>query len=623
MRQEWGQSGGAWPSRRPWGKLLALLVGLVALAASAAWQYERRFTYLQQSYLGPYLVSGLSPMKSNVYRLVYRGARLAENEDLVDEAVLSRKVKLVRDAKGQWYVNAKLHAWLKESIYAGRGPWVLLGAGWPAAAPVFVVALVLGVMRDRQRARVLREGRRLRGPELVTTRVFNARSGSDGVGFINLERPLWDRIFAPNESLMVCIPRQREAMHMLLVGDTGTGKSALIRQLLVQLEAGRHAAIVYDPALEYAERFYSAERGDVILNPLDERMPYWSPGAEVGHEAEALTLAASLIPDEPRDNPFFVEGARKVFAHLLSLRPTPHELVAWLSDEDEIDRRLKGTPLAAMVYKGAGQQRGGMLASLSMVADSLKLLPRREEAQGAWSAAEWSKGRRGWIFLTSAPDYRKQLRPLTSLWLDLLVLRLMNGREGQAQAAGMPARTWFVLDELASLQKLPQLATALTENRKSGNPVVLGFQGRSQIEARYGREAEAMFSQPATKVFLKTSEAHSARWISETIGNVEVERLRESRSADERPRVRRSQGYQLQSHVEPLVMDSQIMGLEPLHGYLKSGNLVVRLRFPFVERPVRAAGFIPRGTKGAAPPAAGPAVNPAAAPSEAAPLYWD
>ena len=35
--------------------------------------------------------------------------------------------------------------------------------------------------------------------------------------------------------------------------------------------------------------------------------------------------------------------------------------------------------------------------------------------------------------------------------------------------------------------------------------------------------------------------------------------------------------------VEPLVMDSEISGLANLHGYLKSGNLVVRMSFPFVE----------------------------------------
>jgi len=64
---------------------------------------------------------------------------------------------------------------------------------------------------------------------------------------------------------------------------------------------------------------------------------------------------------------------------------------------------------------------------------------------------------------------------------------------------------WFVLDELASLNKLPQLHTVVTESRKSGNPVVLGFQGRSQLEKRYGKDAEVILSQPATKIFLKTS----------------------------------------------------------------------------------------------------------------------
>jgi Type IV secretion-system coupling protein DNA-binding domain len=71
------------------------------------------------------------------------------------------------------------------------------------------------------------------------------------------------------------------------------------------------------------------------------------------------------------------------------------------------------------------------------------------------------------------------------------------------------------------------LHTALTENRKSGNPVVIGFQGRSQLEVRYGHEAEAMLSQPATKIFLHTSEPRAAKWISDTLGEVEMERMKE------------------------------------------------------------------------------------------------
>lgn len=210
----------------------------------------------------------------------------------------------------------------------------------------------------------------------------------------------------------------------------------------------------------------------------------------------------------------------------------------------------------------------------------------------------------GWLILTSTPETRTRLVPLTSLWLDMLVLRLMN--------RGQPGRrpVWFVLDELASLQRLPQLHTAVTENRKSNNPVVLGFQGRSQLETRYGHDAEAMLSQPATKVFLRTSEPHAAKWISDTIGEVEIERMRESRSRGKYGQ----RSFGLERQVEPLVMPSEISGLPSLCGYLKLGNLVVRLHFPFVDVPPRHAAFVERQALDTPRPtiAPVPAVQPAA-----------
>jgi DNA replication protein DnaC len=61
------------------------------------------------------------------------------------------------------------------------------------------------------------------------------------------------------------------------MGDTGTGKTRLIMMLLLQIAERGHSAIVYDPACEFVQRFYDANRGDVILNPLDARCPYWGP----------------------------------------------------------------------------------------------------------------------------------------------------------------------------------------------------------------------------------------------------------------------------------------------------------------------------------------------------------
>ena len=165
-----------------------------------------------------------------------------------------------------------------------------------------------------------------------------------------------------------------------------------------------------------------------------------------------------------------------------------------------------------------------------------------------------------------------------------------------------------MLDELASLQRLPQLITAITENRKSNNPMVLGFQGKAQLETLYGHMAEVMLSQPATKIFLKTSEPNAAEWISRAIGEMEIERFRETRTHGEFPRSRNSESEQRDIHKEALVMASEIGGLDPLHGYLKYGNLVVRMRFPYLELPNRRAS-VHRAASARTPAPAQPVVQ--------------
>jgi len=257
-----------------------------------------------------------------------------------------------------------------------------------------------------------------------------------------------------------------------------------------------------------------------------------------------------------------------------------------MCNAEEIDRHVEGTELAAMIDRHAAAQRSGVLGSLNMVADAFKLLPKESETKRRWNTVEWSRERKGWVFLTSKATMRERMRPLISLWLDLLVLRLMN--EGDTGLR----KTWFVLDELATLQRLPQLTTAVTENRKSNNPMVLGFQGKAQVEALYGHVAEAMLSQPATKIFLKTSEPYASEWISKAIGEVEVERFRESRTKGLFPRGRQTEQRDITR--EPLVMASEVAGLDPLHGFLKHGNLVVQMRFPYIELPNREQKFVER-----------------------------
>jgi hypothetical protein len=407
------------------------------------------------------------------------------------------------------YQNRSLRVFLQHWIYGETDMVNYFRAPVIFGLLAFVVQLPFSLRKDIARRKQLRYGRRLKGPILVEPKEFTKQLAGDGIG-----------LQVDHRKTLLRIPRHAENTHFLIVGDTGSGKSTIIRQILCQVAERGHSAIVYDPACEFVRQFYLPDRGDIVLNPLDERCPYWSPSAELQRKAEAKALAVSLFQPGGNTQKFFVESPQKVFAHLLSYLPTPTDLVHWMSHPEEIDKRVRNTELATLIDPRAPQQRTGVLGSLNMVADSFRLLPTEAEGNGSWTATHWAEKRQGWIFITSRPALREALRPLISLWLDSLVLRLLTEPHPNQRPA------WFVIDELASLQRLPQLHTAITENRKSNNPVILGFQGRSQLEARYGEDAEAMLSQPATKIFLKTSEPRAARWVSEAIGEVEIERLR-------------------------------------------------------------------------------------------------
>lgn len=326
-----------------------------------------------------------------------------------------------------------------------------------------------------------------------------------------------------------------------------------------------------------------------MLNPLDARCPYWGPAQELESDDEAYAIATSLYaPKTDKVDEFFHETPAQIFAHLLKKGPTPHQLAKWMSDDVQLMKMVDGTEMAFYIDRKAGPQRAGVLSSLGLVAKCFRMLPERDESRPVWNARTWSKKREGWIFITSRPPERDTLRPLHSLWIDLLVMRLLSA----PQPGQKPV--WFVIDELASLQRLPQLHTAITENRKSKNPLILGFQGKAQLEVIYGHLAEVMLSQPATKIFMKTAEPKAAEWISEAIGKVEIERLKETKFDG----TRSGHNFTVERQIEPLVMGSEISGLDDRHAYLKLGNSVARFAFEYMDLPTPTSGFLPRKTAG-------------------------
>jgi type IV secretory pathway TraG/TraD family ATPase VirD4 len=560
-----------------------------------------RFAYgqtpLQQFYTPIYArtAAGGALNKKGKYQLLYVGdgskaGQLAVESDVqtgtmpapggkhipleLSRTAAGRGLRALYRGPEQTYLDAPLHEYLKSAVFEDEKLRDIYKLPLLFGFLSLLAQLPFAIAKDIKRRKQMKYGRLLKGPVMLTPKEFNKTVQGDGIGFKTTEA-----------KEMMRIPLQAEAQHIELMGDTGAGKTSLIMQILRQIQGRGHSAIVYDPACEFIQRFYDAKRGDIVLNPLDARCPYWGPSEELRRKAEAKAIAASLYqPTSDKKGEFFTETPQKIFAHLLTFGPTPTQLVAWLSNPSEIDQRVRGTEMEAMIAKGAQQQRNGVLASLGLVADSLRMLPTKAQATSTWSATEWSEKREGWIFITSSATEREALRPLHSLWIDLLVLRLLTAPQDNQTPV------WFVLDELASLQRLPQLHTAITENRKSRNPLVLGFQGKAQLEVIYGHLAEVMLSQPATKIFLKTTEPKAAEWVSNAIGKVEIERMKETHFDGSRS----GKNFSLDRQVEPLVMDSEISGLENRHAFLKLGNNVARFHFEYMDVALTTPGFVPR-----------------------------
>ena len=269
---------------------------------------------------------------------------------------------LSEDQSKSW-PTCQLHRWLRQTVYEDKGLLrlfaVALSRRLQSASPrCFGSPFRLDIKRFKQ----MKYGRILRGPQLLSPEEFNQQQKGDGIGFKTTEL-----------GKMMRIPRDKEAQHFQIMGDTGVGKTQLIMQILRQIRERGESAIVYDPACEYLQRFYDKERGDIVLNPLDERCPYWGPAQEMASNAEADAIAASLYqPTTDAKDEFFHQTPAQIFAHLLRKGPTPHQLAEWMASSETLETLVAGTEMSFYIDRKAGPQRAGVLASLGL---GCKMLP--------------------------------------------------------------------------------------------------------------------------------------------------------------------------------------------------------------------------------------------------------
>lgn len=392
------------------------------------------------------------------------------------------------------------------------------------------------------------------------------------------------------------IPKDSESKHILLLGDSGTGKSQVIHQFLKQIARRKPAesVVIYDPACEFARAHFNRARGDIVINPLDARSPFWSPSAEVLSYTDLKMIAESFFPGKEgsfnSSSQFFVGASRAIFGRMLEWRPSPQTIVEWLKSEGRIDEIVAGTEYAHYITPGAGPQRGGVLASLAAVGDTLKLLPAESDCASQISLSRWGLERKGWIFMTATKATRDQLKPLYAAYIDLLMKRLMS----VPPEYGSRRPCWVVVDEVQTLKRLPALHDAVSEGRKFGLRLVMGTVNKAEFEDNYGKVAATILATPRLKILFRCGEPESAKWVAELIGDEERERLKIGTTATVDKQGRDSINYSTYQDRRPAISKEQIMGLEDLHGVWRFEKYAVPFRIEFDNLPAVTEEYRPR-----------------------------
>ncbi|BBF68782.1 type IV secretion system DNA-binding domain-containing protein [Sphingomonas bisphenolicum] len=385
----------------------------------------------------------------------------------------------------------------------------------------------------------------------------------------------------------VLIPARLETRHMAMIGTTGSGKTTALRQLLDGIEARGEAALVYDTSGEFIAHYYDPSRGDVILNPFDARCAFWSPFAEIAHPADADRIAHQLITETGQhDSDVWLDTSRILVANMIRAlwqenRRTLPDLLHALKNrpKDDLKEWLATSSSARTFADDADRATGSVLFMLAKAADLIQFLRAEDGKAGPFAfrsfieALDRHPGARPWIFVPRKEDYFEASKPLLACWLECAAGAVLGLRPSEER------RIWFVLDELADLPRVDNLARLLPEGRKFGAAVVLTFQALGQMQHRYGPQiAESMLGCCNTKLFLQTIDSDTRQWASQTIGDCEMEiRTKTDMLGDGDEGHRINLGRMRE--VRPAVMESQLR-LARHEGYLllPDGLPVARIR---------------------------------------------
>ncbi|AIL66145.1 DNA transport protein TraD (plasmid) [Rickettsiales bacterium Ac37b] len=372
-----------------------------------------------------------------------------------------------------------------------------------------------------------------------------------------------------------------EQSHTLIIGSSGAGKTTIIRDLVYQLHKRKQKAIILDMKGDFIKNFYVEKRGDVILNPLDQRGRNWSIFNETNPLKGFSTIAKSLLPKESKSDPIWIEAARGVVAELASLYFNENLSMSEFADKilktelSTLSTLLEKTPASKIINEDIEKAALSVLMVLSTYLRPLKLY---RKSDNCFSITEWinDSSQNNFLFISSKSDVKEDLNPLISSQVGIAI----NAVRALKESSNTP-KIWFIIDELAYFdQGIAGLQEGLASARSYGGCFVLGTQDIEMIEKIYSKEVAASIANNCSnKIFMKVAGKHSAEWCSSALGEGEIEEWNEGYSYGSHE-MRDGISVNKRQTVRKVVLPSELMSLKSGEGYISfSGFEPAKFKF--------------------------------------------
>jgi type IV secretory pathway TraG/TraD family ATPase VirD4 len=471
----------------------------------------------------------------------------------------------------------------------------LKGVVWSFLAYLFYP---LTLYFSRKRAKQQAEKAHLRGSRLIDPKRYQ-----------KLSRRRKDPLDLPMGS--VRLPLEAETSHLALIGKSGCGKTNTVNQVITRLRERGERAVIYDSKGDFISKFFEPGR-DLIFNPLDRRSLQWSLFNDVHIKTDITAIAASQIPTpgSERENPFWKDTSRKILDGCLNfLKQAGHTTnrdiwQMFLHGSEAIGNALQSIkhPASEYLQNPNSETSRSIISTLMSHLDAYEYLAMID---GDFSITEWVREGEGFLFISSYSDIRDAMKPLISLFIDQLTMRLLSMPEYPGK------KTFFILEELWTLQRLPSLLDLITQSRSKGGSMVLSVQEPAQLDVIYGASgATTIFNNAASKLIFGCAEPKTARYCSQFLGEEEV--MESSRSYtlgvnEFKDGVNISQSRSRKD----TIMSSEITQLENLTAFFKANNYPpLKTSFDYISFEQKQASFEPTEALAFAPPVEG-TINPA------------